>query len=38
MSLCATCWCGLYYADIPVFRGWYECREAYEAGEERVLK
>jgi hypothetical protein len=38
MLLWATCLCGLYYADLPVFRCWYESRQAYEDGKERVLQ
>jgi hypothetical protein len=33
LPLSATCPCGLYYADLPDYRGWYESREAYEAGK-----
>lgn len=33
MSLCATCRaCGLYYVDVPGWRGWYWSRAAYESG------
>jgi hypothetical protein len=33
MSLCATCTCGMFYADVANFRGWYFSRDHYERGE-----
>ena len=37
MSLCATCACGAFYADLSgPYGGWYASRHAYEHGEERL--
>jgi hypothetical protein len=36
MSLCATCTCDAFYADVEGCRGWYASREAYQNGDERI--
>lgn len=36
MSLATSCSCGMYYVDINDGRGWYNSREAYERGDEKI--